>query len=689
MVKELMPKPSHSSEALPLYRNGESNSPSYYTESDSNLSTGSSTGSTKRRRQSTRLNSLEHQKRTDGKNMAFAQKKLKKLDLASSQERSQSWSVGDQVEAIKWADDVKEWYCARIVEIANDHQDETLVFVHYEGWPPEEADWISPTLLRTPQRAESMRYGPTDAESDRSWNDYVKFYNSKRGEMARQNTGIVQDRRMGLHCCPCHSRETIHPERPDRIGCILQTFHTNRMLRYFRRIHARETTTQELLRVHTFSHVRNYYPLDEETMAKKEKRPLKITSIAALLNPEPPKNPRIQQLSTVDKVLRGVGGDTIIKADQDHINRQHRRFSTAAAFADASQSNPQPTAPPTLMCKMTCGELGISVDTTFHPLYTSLAAKVAAGALLSLVAPIVQGQLRNGFALIRPPGHHAEDDLAMGFCFYNNVAVAVADTLEKYPSKIKKAVVIDWDIHHGNGTQKIFYDNPNVLYISVHRWDHGKFYPFSGAPDECGEYEGIGKNVNIAFSESNKRPKPMGDTEFVAAFYHFVIPIVKQFGPNMIFVSAGFDAAEGHPENLGGYSVTPRGYALLTKMVKDLAEDLCEGRLVLTLEGGYELQPLANSCAASVAQLFLPDTIPEQQITTFQDTLDSTKPNRDAIDCFQDILRHQKKHWKFPEEMFDSDFTFSLPDDWRATDSISTRPRRDRKAIKTSAIESY
>lgn len=217
-----------------------------------------------------------------------------------------------------------------------------------------------------------------------------------------------------------------------------------RMLRYFKQIHARETTTQELLRVHTFSHVRNYYPLDEETLVKKEKRPLKITSIAALLNPEPPRNPRIQQLSAVDKVERGVGGDTIIKADQDHINRQHRRFSTAAAFADASQSNPQPTAPPTLVCKMTCGELGISVDTTFHPLYTSLAAKVSAGALLSLVEPIVQGQLRNGFALIRPPGHHAEDDLAMGFCFYNNVAVAVADTLEKYPPKVKKAVVIDW-----------------------------------------------------------------------------------------------------------------------------------------------------------------------------------------------------------------------------------------------------
>lgn len=220
-------------------------------------------------------------------------------------------------------------------------------------------------------------------------------------------------------------------------------FFANRMLRYFKRIHAREITTQELLRVHTFNHVRNYYPLDEETIVNKEKKPLKITSIAALLNPEPPKNPRIQQLST-NKALRGVGGDTIIKADQDQINSQYRRFSTAAATADASQSNPQPNAPPTLVCKMACGELGISVDTTFHPLYSSLAAKIAAGALLALVEPIVQGQLRNGFALIRPPGHHAEDDLAMGFCFYNNVAVAVADTLEKHSPTISKIVIIDW-----------------------------------------------------------------------------------------------------------------------------------------------------------------------------------------------------------------------------------------------------
>ena len=131
------------------------------------------------------------------------------------------------MEAIKWTDDAKEWYCARIVEIHYD-QDESLFFVHYEGWPPEEADWISPTLIRNKNQNKSFQFGPTGAESELSWKDYAEFYASLSGEQARHHTGLVQDRRMSLHCCPCHSRETVHPERPDRISSILQAFHSNR-----------------------------------------------------------------------------------------------------------------------------------------------------------------------------------------------------------------------------------------------------------------------------------------------------------------------------------------------------------------------------------------------------------------------------------------------------------------------------
>lgn len=148
-----------------------------------------------------------------------------------NQYRSLSYQVGDQVEAIKWTNDVKEWYCARVVEILYDTTTaagDALIFVHYEGWSPDEADWISPTLIRLHNSRTSLQYGPKGPESDRSWKDYAEFYKSKAGEQARHHTGLVQDRRMSLHCCPCHSRETIHPERPDRISSILQALHANR-----------------------------------------------------------------------------------------------------------------------------------------------------------------------------------------------------------------------------------------------------------------------------------------------------------------------------------------------------------------------------------------------------------------------------------------------------------------------------
>ncbi|KAI8379904.1 hypothetical protein EDC96DRAFT_540086 [Choanephora cucurbitarum] len=691
-----------------------SGSPPYHPGSDSNLSTSSSTGSLKRRRsgRKSKYNSTQEQwlRPLEGDGLDTTQKKLKGLNLAlytKNPYRHLSWKIGEQVEAIKWRDDAKEWYCARVVEILNDINDEFLIFVHYEGWPPDEADWVSPTLIRSVKSLSRLQYGPKGPESHQSWKGYADFYESKQGEQARCHTGLVQDRRMSLHCCPCHSRETVHPERPDRIKSILQTFHSNRMLRFFKRIHAREVTSEELLKVHTFSHVRNYYPLDEQEIEIKQEplsEPLKVTSIAALLNPAPScynttlpplpspspimttRSVRTRSSQSSPMVMRGVGGGVIVQADQDHIKRQHRRFSSAAATADASQTNPHPNAPPGLVCKMTCGELGISVDTTFHPLYSSLSARVSAGALLALVDPVVRGSIRNGFALIRPPGHHAEDDVAMGYCFYNNVAVAVADVLEKYPSLIRKILIIDC---HGNGTQRIFYDNPNVLYISIHRWDNGQFYPFTGAPDECGEGAGVGSNVNIAFNASGDKPKPMGDTEFVAAFYHFVLPIARQFHPDMIFVSAGFDAAEGHPENLGGYKVTSRGYAIMTKMVKNLAEEVCDGRLILTLEGGYELQSLSATCAASIVQLFEDDTLPEQQITSFKHTLNAVKPNAGAVESFKEIALTQQKYWQFPDAMLSPNFRFSLPSDWRATDSISTRPRRDKKPIKIPAVESY
>ncbi|KAI9318515.1 hypothetical protein BX666DRAFT_2120365 [Dichotomocladium elegans] len=636
----------------------------------------------------------------------------------STPQHHRSLRAGDAVEALKWTEDSKEWYCARVVTILGDppeknHGDkknggeEYLLFVHYEGFDADHADWVDGSSVRPLSGSrDALRYGPKGKESDASWADYRTFYYSKEADLyVKHHTGLVQDLRMLWHTCPCHSRKAIHPERPDRICCIVQALHADRTLRYFQRIRAREATLEELLLVHRPSHVRNYCAVNHETVADNlmTESNARRTTILALLNAPPPPSsenttpspscpnspsPPPQQKESIVRRTHGVEGGEVVKADKNHIKQQRRRFSSAAASDAVRNGAVHMITPPGLIYEMTCGELGIAVDTPFHPLYTSISARIAAGALMELTDQVVQGKLRNGFALIRPPGHHAEDDGAMGFCFFNNVAVTVASTLEKYPTKIKKVLIIDWDIHHGNGTQKIFYESPEVLYISLHRWENGHFYPFSGSPDECGRDEGLGKNVNIAFNTDDEKPKPMGDVEFIAAFYHIVLPIARQFNPDMIFVSAGFDAAEGHPANIGGYQVTPRGFAMLTKMTKELAEEVCDGRLVLSLEGGYELQPLATSVAACVAQLLSPVLVPDVQIN-YKGSLNTIKPNRGAAISLRRVAEIQRTYWKLPEELVDPNYRFLLPADWRAKDSISTRPKRSAKPANPSIVEGY
>ncbi|ORZ23975.1 hypothetical protein BCR42DRAFT_386836 [Absidia repens] len=644
--------------------------------------------------------------------------------------------MGMQVDA--WKQDLGDFYRARIVEM-----DDSLIFIHYEGFPPDQADWIHLSDIRRPlannniskpnrqhssinaltastkrRRKESLqqiddpnqhqqrqwphlqdekgdgddqgggKYGPKGRESPLSWKDYATFYYTQEGTKARHHTGLVQDRRMALHSCPCHSKEFAHPERPDRLSSILQQLHNERILRYVKHLHGREATPSELSKAHTIQHIHNYTPPEQEG----NKEIMKVTSIAALLNPTPP-----------PKTLRGIGGgvvttETTTATTQDgyllpsHRNRllpnDENITTTSTTTSATTPMNVKLTYPPDLVCQMACGELGIAVDTTFHPSHSSVSAKVAAGSLITLVDAIVQGQLHNGFALVRPPGHHAEDDAAMGFCFFNNVAVAALSTLDKYPTQIKKILIIDWDIHHGNGTQKIFYDHPNVLYISIHRWDHGEFYPHTGAPDECGVGDGVGRNVNIALSDDDSQSRPMGDPEFVAAFYHIIVPIARQFNPDMIFVSAGFDAAAGHPENLGGYIVTPRGFSLMTKLVMDLAQELCDGKLVLTLEGGYALQPLAVSAAASVAQLLRP-TSSSNNDDDYRHTLNSVKPNQGCVTSLAKCIQIQQSHWQFDADLLSPSCRFHLPLHWHASEAILTRPKRDKRPIKVPMVEGY
>src|SRR6266542_4811298 len=208
------------------------------------------------------------------------------------------------------------------------------------------------------------------------------------------------------------------------------------------------------------------------------------------------------------------------------------------------------------------------------------AALLAAGGLTDLCARVVAGELANGFALVRPPGHHAEADRAMGFCLFNNVAIAVQAARR---SGVRRVLIVDWDVHHGNGTQASFEEDPDVLYFSTHQFP---FYPGTGAIAEVGRGAALGRTVNVPW------PAGMGDAEYLAAFDRVLLPVARAFQPEIVLVSCGFDAAAG--DLLGGMRLTPDGYAAMTERIASLAQ----GRIVLALEGGYNSDAIAAAAGA-------------------------------------------------------------------------------------------
>ena len=209
-------------------------------------------------------------------------------------------------------------------------------------------------------------------------------------------------------------------------------------------------------------------------------------------------------------------------------------------------------------------------------------ALLAVGGVFAAVDAVMDGSVRNAFCAIRPPGHHATKDRAMGFCLFNNVALAARYAQQKH--HVPKVLIVDWDVHHGNGTQAAFYDDPTVLYFSVHR---SPFYPGTGAETETGWGAGQGYTVNVPL------PAGSGDGEYLEAFERVLKPKALEFRPGFVLISAGFDAHESDP--LGGMKVTTEGYGRLTRAVKAIAEECCDGRLVSVLEGGYDPDALADS----------------------------------------------------------------------------------------------
>jgi acetoin utilization deacetylase AcuC-like enzyme len=221
---------------------------------------------------------------------------------------------------------------------------------------------------------------------------------------------------------------------------------------------------------------------------------------------------------------------------------------------------------------------------------TLKAALFAAGGVMAAVDAVVAGQVRNAFCVVRPPGHHAGPSRGMGFCVFNNIAIAARYAQSKH--RIGKVLIADWDVHHGNGTQDVFYEDPSVFFMSTHQYP---WYPGTGRADETGRDKGKGTTLNCPFPAGSGRKQVLG------AFTEKLVPAAERFKPELVLVSAGFDSRKGDP--LGRFTLADDDFADLTKVVLDIARRHAAGRVVSVIEGGYDLAGLASASAAHVKAL--------------------------------------------------------------------------------------
>ncbi|PAV78503.1 hypothetical protein WR25_09558 [Diploscapter pachys] len=325
---------------------------------------------------------------------------------------------------------------------------------------------------------------------------------------------------------------------------------------------------------------------------------------------------------------------TAKKASLDQLKLVHSpTYTTFFAVSPTACLKMEPSQLPVKsFVQLPCGGIGIDSDTYFNDATTQSAARIATGSLIELASQVVENRLRNGFACIRPPGHHAEKDQAMGFCFFNNIAITAKYLQQKYPQQCQRIAIIDWDVHHGNGTQPCFEEDPNVLYLSIHRHDNGNFFPGTGSVVEIGKGPGKGFTVNVPFSGGVMR-----DADYLAAWRVIVQPVLDHYQPTFILVSAGFDAAQGHPNALGGYEISAEMFGYMTKQLMNYAN----GKVVLALEGGYDLASISDAAEQCVRVLCGDD----ENAGKLSAAAMATPPCLSAQETIQKVIAIHKGYW--------------------------------------------
>ena len=401
----------------------------------------------------------------------------------------------------------------------------------------------------------------------------------------KMKMGISYDERMELHAS-IYSR---HPEKPGRTRAVWKALNDHGLVSRCHFVTAREATADEIALTHSIDYVRRVFVLEE-----------------ALSPPYSQQHQQQQRFSstTITAASDGVDGD-------GGMNKEENKEVVVAL-------------PEIVMLR----------SDTYANVHTPQAARLAVGACIGLVDAIANNTIHNGVAVVRPPGHHADRTTSMGFCLFNNAACAAKCARTQHPTMFKRVLVVDFDVHHGNGTESLFAGDESLMYASIHRGDRGKFYPMTGNATSTGTN---GHAVNVAWPESG-----VGDEDYMEAMKQVIVPIAKEFDPSLVILSAGFDAAEGDP--LGKMKVSLGCFAQMTKEVMSIAPD---GKLLMVLEGGYNEANLSAGMVNCVKALLGDDVVVEEgvQQSSSSTTGDPQQHQHQHQETLDEVISIQSKFW--------------------------------------------